>query len=91
MPPHTSTVPGTTGSTVPARPNTIKAAHKTQSKVISKAAFQSLATKQVAGNMVLSDGTSRPCVLQGAALQTNKSNPCVSTLRNAAVKAASAA
>jgi hypothetical protein len=33
-------VPGKNGSTVPAKPNTIKARDKTQSKVISKEASQ---------------------------------------------------
>jgi hypothetical protein len=43
MPPHTSTVPGNSGSTVPAKPKTIKAIDKTHIKVISKGTFQNRA------------------------------------------------
>ena len=36
MPPQTNTVPGKTGSTVPAKPSKTKAADKIHNKVISK-------------------------------------------------------
>jgi len=42
MPAHTSKVPGSTGSTVPAKPNTIKTTHNTHSNVISTDNFQDL-------------------------------------------------
>jgi hypothetical protein len=36
MPPQTNTVPGSTGSTVPAKPSKIKATHNIHKKVITK-------------------------------------------------------